>query len=199
MPGYAPSDEQEDEQENEQRRNAYVHRRRWWWIRGAHQREPIRSCSLTSSTQNGGGQGERVGGGKESSEGDGRESGRERKRERARGINVARASTTNHSPSDLETLSELFLVSSGCFAVPERTPCYQPPRREDHPRSTVCRSPASSRHSRRDPRLVKKRSRRLRRDPEDRRDQCYRGYTAKDNRTEGPLISKMTIVSIFHE
>lgn len=45
---------------------------------------------------------------------------RERKRERVRGINVARASTTNHSPSDLDTLRAL--VSSGYFAVPKRTP-----------------------------------------------------------------------------
>lgn len=75
------------------------------------------SYSLTSSTKNGG-MGESRGGrgmGK-SGEGD------ERKRERARGINVARASTTNHSPSDLETLSELFLVSSGCFRGTETYP-----------------------------------------------------------------------------
>lgn len=43
-----------DKQEDEQRRNAYIHRWRWWWIRGAHQREPIRSRSFAGSTENGG-------------------------------------------------------------------------------------------------------------------------------------------------
>lgn len=77
-PGYALADEQ--------RRNAFIHRRRWWWMRGAHQREPIRSCSRTTNGERRGVEGP---GGWES------------------GINKARATSTNHSPSDLETLGAL--------------------------------------------------------------------------------------------
>lgn len=91
-PGYALSDEQ--------RRNAFIHRRRWWWMRGAHQREPIRSCSRTTNEERRGIEGT---GGWES------------------GINVARASSTNHSPSDLETLGALLPLFNYLAVYEKRT------------------------------------------------------------------------------
>lgn len=127
MPRYAPS-----EQEDEQRRNAYVRRRRWWWIRGAHQREPIRSCSLTSSTKNGG-IGERgTGGGKE------RRGGWEKERTSSRYKCSPREYHQSFALWPRNSLRAPFWSPLADFAVSKRTPCYQPPDREDsRPRSTT--------------------------------------------------------------
>lgn len=69
-------------------------------MRGAHQREPIRSCSRTTNEERRGVEGTR-----------GWES----------GINVARASSTNHSPSDLETLEALSPLFNYLAAPEKRT------------------------------------------------------------------------------
>lgn len=89
---------------------------RWWWIRGAHQREPdLLLLSYEHDEENGSGAGEqRV-------EGIGGETVRD---ERAHGINVGRAGSTNHSPSDLETHEAL--SPPRLFRGTERAPLLQP-------------------------------------------------------------------------
>lgn len=157
-PGYALSDEQ--------RRNAFIHRRRWWWMRGAHQREPIRSCSRTTNEER-----------REIEGTEGWES----------GINVARASSTNHSPSDLETLGALSPLFNYLAVSEKRTLLPVVRTLPLRARSLAILTRSAPREEKEEAVLK-----------EQTRDQCYRGYTAKGSRAKGSLINKMTIVSIIH-
>lgn len=153
--GYALSDEQ--------RRNAFIHRRRWWWMRGAHQREPIRSCSRTNEERRG----------------------VEGTRGWESGINVARASSTNHSPSDLETLEALSLLFNYLAAPEKRTLL------------SIVRTPPPLWA----PSLVTRPAPREEAVPNDRIDAGPSAIVVTQRGTskaKSSLINKMTIVSIIH-
>lgn len=151
--GYALSDEQ--------RRNAFIHRRRWWWMRGAHQREPIRSCSRTTNEERRGVEGT-----------EGWES----------GINVARASSAKSFALWPRNSWSSFASLQFYLAVPKR---------ETYPATShhVRYHDFEHHPSWRDPCFVKKRKKRYQ-TTEQTRDQCYCGYRSEGQKSERFLFQQ---------